>query len=209
LPTALAPGSVVDMSVQRSPPPSRPLVITVLQCAYLVWAVVEVARGRPGKAAALVVVFLVLQVPRLLRLPVIFDVAFLVAWTLQELGQVAGFWSRISWWDTLVHAALPAVLAPTGTILLIRAGVLPDVLEARTVRQRVGVVLLVFLVAAGFGTVYEIYEWFSDTHLGTHYQPDNTDTMTDITANDVGGLTGGLLLVAAAARGFRATEPRP
>jgi hypothetical protein len=71
------------------------------------------------------------------------------------------------------------------------------------------VVLLVFLVAAGFGTVYEIYEWFSDTHLGTHYQPDNTDTMTDITANDVGGLTGGLLLVAAAARGFRATEPRP
>jgi hypothetical protein len=153
-----------------------------------------------------VVVFVVLQVPRMMRLPVVFDIAFLVAWTLQELGQVAGFWSRISWWDTLVHAALPAVLAPTGAIILMRAGVFPDVLEGRAVRQRVGAVVLVFLVAAGFGTVYEIYEWFSDSNLGTHYQPDNTDTMTDITANDIGGLVGGLLLVAAAARGWRPTQ---
>jgi hypothetical protein len=54
--------------------------------------------------------------------------------------------------------------------------------------------------------VYEIYEWFSDSNLGTHYQPDKTDTMTDITANDIGGLVGGLLLVAAAARGWRPTQ---
>jgi len=180
--------------------PSRPAAITALQLAYLAWAVVELGLGRPGKALALVAVFLVLQVPRLMRLPVAFDVAFLVAWTLQELGQVAGFWSRYSWWDTLVHTALPSVLAPTALIVLIRAGALPNVLRPVGRVQTAGAVMLVFLVAAGFGTVYEIYEWFSDSHFGTHYQPDNTDTMTDITANDIGGLAGGVLLVASATR---------
>ena len=131
--------------------PGRPVAITALQLGFLVWAVVELAAGRTGNAVALVATFAVVQAPRLLRLPVLFDVAFLVAWTLQELGQVAGFWSRYPWWDTLVHTAMPAVLAPTGVILLIRAGALPDVLRPVKRIQAVGAVMLVFLVAAGSG----------------------------------------------------------
>ena len=175
-------------------------IVTVLQLAFLVWAAVEAGQGRTGDALVLAVTFAVLQVPRLLRLPLVFDVAFLVVWTLQSLGDVGGFWSRVPWWDTLVHGALPAVLAPTALMLLIRIGVLPDVVTTRGHRSAVATVLLVFLIAAGFGTVYEIYEWLSDAHLGTHYQPDNTDTMTDTLANDVGGLVGGLWLAAWAAR---------
>jgi hypothetical protein len=186
--------------------PGRPTAITALQVAFLAWAAVELAAGRPGNAVALVATFAVLQVPRLLRLPVLFDVAFLVAWTLQELGQVAGFWSRFPWWDTLVHTAMPAVLAPTAVILLIRVGALPDVLRPARRIQALGAVMLVFLVAAGFGSVYEIYEWTSDSHLGTHYQPDNSDTMTDTTANAIGGLAGGALLVAAVGRRRREGE---
>ena len=193
--------------LQLRPLPGRPTAITALQLGFLAWAAFELAVGRPSKALALVATFAVLQVPRLLRLPVIFDVAFLVAWTLQELGQVAGFWSRFPWWDTLVHTALPAVLAPTGVIVLIRAGALPDVLRPVTRMQTVGAVMLVFLVAAGFGSVYEIYEWVSDLHFGTHYQPDNFDTMTDMTANVLGGLAGGVLLVAAAGRRRRDDPP--
>jgi len=132
--------------------PRRPAVLVGLQCCFLVWAAYEVSIGRPSKAVALVVMFAVLQVPRLMRLPVGFDVAFLVAWTLQALGEVAGFWSRIPWWDTLVHTALPATLAPTALVLLIRLGVLPDVLRPAGRRVALGAVLLTFLVAAGFGT---------------------------------------------------------
>ena len=193
--------------LQLRPLPGRPAAITALQLGFLVWAAVELAAGRTGNAVALVVVFAVLQVPRLLRLPVLFDVAFLVAWTLQELGQVAGFWSRFPWWDTLVHTALPAVLAPTGVIVLIRLGALPDVLRPVTRMQTVGAVMLVFLAAGGFGSVYEIYEWVSDLHFGTHYQPDNFDTRTDMTANVLGGLAGGVLLVAAAGRRRRDDPP--
>jgi hypothetical protein len=74
------------------------------------------------------------------------------------------------------------VLAPTAVILLIRVGALPDVLRPVGASKPSGRVILVFLVAGGFGSVYDIYEWFSDLHFGTHYQPDNFDTMTDMTA---------------------------
>jgi hypothetical protein len=167
----------------------------VARLAFLVWALAELARGNTGDALALTVTFAVLHVPRALRLPLVFDVAFLIVWTLQELGQVAGFWGRLPWWDTLVHGAMPAVLAPTALLLLTRLDVLPDLLAARGARARIGAVMVVFLIATGFGSVYEIYEWQSDVHRGTHFQPDNTDTMTDSTANALGGLVGGLWLV--------------
>lgn len=193
----------------RNPQSAGARIVTVLQLGFLGWAAVELVQGHVGYAVALAAVFVVLQVPRLLGLPLIFDVAFLVAWTLQELGQVAGFWSRFEWWDTLVHGVLPAVLAPTALVLLIRIGVLPNVLAERDRRSIVATVLLVFLLAAGFGTLYEIYEWFSDSHLGTHYQPDNSDTMTDISLNDAGGLVGGLWLAAWAARERRLESTKP
>jgi hypothetical protein len=175
-------------------------IVTALQLAFLAWAAAELVWGHTSDALALVAIFAVLQVPRLLRLPLIFDLAFLVAWSLQALGDAAGFWTEFPWWDTLVHGTLPAVLAPTALILLIRIGVFPDVLATRGGRSTVGTVLLVFLIATGFGAVYEIYEWFADAHLGTSYQPDNGDTMTDATANAVGGLVGGAWLAAWAAR---------
>ncbi len=170
--------------------------INLLKLGFPVWAAIELVQGQFGNALALLAMFAVLQVPRLLQLPWVFDGAYLAAWTLQALGQVAGFWARVPWWDTLVHAALPAVLAPTGLVLLIRLRVLPNVLNDERVRRPIATVLLVFMIAAGFGCLYEIYEWFADSSFGTHYQPDNADTMTDITANVVGGILGGIWLAA-------------
>jgi hypothetical protein len=200
-------------SASERPGGAAAWVLEGLRLVFLVWACVELARGRTGDGVALLVTFVVLHVPVALRLPFVFDVAFLVVWTLQELGQVAGFWSRFPWWDTLVHGAMPAVLAPTAFVLLVRLGVLPDLFERHGRRATVGAVMVVFLIAAGFGSVYEIYEWFSDLHFGTHYQPDNTDTMTDITMNDIGGLVGGICLALWARRRPRganaALRPRP
>jgi hypothetical protein len=52
-----------------------------------------------------------------------------------------------------------------------------------------------------------MYKWFSDSNLGTHYHPDNADTMTDIAANDLGGLLGGVwLAIWAHARGLGTTR---
>jgi hypothetical protein len=76
-------------------------------------------------------------------------------------------------------------------------------LRARAAGARIGTVLLVFLIAAGFGTVYELCVWVSDQNFGTYYQPNNSDTMTEIAANDVGGLVGGLWLAASATRTWR------
>ncbi|HYH52509.1 MAG TPA: hypothetical protein VD761_00095 [Solirubrobacterales bacterium] len=172
-----------------------PRVVTTLKLGFLAWAAIELLQGDWGDAAALVAMFLVLLVPRLLRLPWVFDGAFVVAWTLQALGQVAGFWGTLSWWDTLVHAALPAVLAPTALILLTRLRALPDPFTGdEEPGTWLAIVLMTFMVAGSFGALYEIYEWFMDSNFGTHYQPSNSDTMTDITANAVGGVVGGIWL---------------
>jgi hypothetical protein len=171
-------------------------ILAVLRLGFLVWAGVALARGDSGDAVALLVMFALLHVPRLLDLPLGFDVAFLVVWTLQALGQVEGFWGRYDWWDTLVHAALPAVLAPTALVLLIRVGILPDVLHPRRAREAVGALLMVLMIAGAFGAVYEIYEWSSDSLGSTHYQPDNDDTMTDTTANLLGALVGAIAVMA-------------
>jgi hypothetical protein len=182
--------------VSRSRPHGAPAIaLALLKVGFLGWALVELLTGKPGDALALVAMFAVLQIPPLLKLPVTFDLAFIVAWLLQALGQVAGLWSALPWWDTLVHAALPAVLAPTALVLLVRLRFLPDPFDTATGRRAIGLVGLVFLVAAGFGTVYELYEWTADAILGTHYQPNNADTMTDIAANDAGGLAGGIWLM--------------
>lgn len=178
----------------------------MLRGGFLVWAVAELMLGDAGDAAALLVMFGLLFVPRLFALPVALDLAHIVGWTLQGLGQAAGFWGRVPWWDTLVHLVLPAVLAPTALLVLVRLDVLPAAVQAPGVRRRLGLFMLSFLVAAGFGAAYEVYEWLSDTYAGTTYQPSNDDTMTDTTANLLGGLLGaaGLLVLVARGRG-RAT----
>ena len=187
-----------------APPPPRggkdmlSVLVAALRFGYLGWAAVELAAGNAVNAVALFAIFLVLLIPRALRLPIVFEVAFLVAWTLQALGQVAGLWTELPWWDTLVHTVMPAVLAPTALVLLIRYAVVPDVLLGP--RPLLASVLLAFLIAAGAGAVYEIYEWISDAKFATTFQPGNSDTMTDTAANAVGGIIGGLCLVAAAHR---------
>jgi hypothetical protein len=169
--------------------------LALVRLGFLVWAALAFARGDAGDGVALLLMFALLHVPRLLDLPLAFDVAFRVVWTVQALGQVEGFWGRFAWWDTLVHAALPAVLAPTALVLLVRVGVLPDVLHPRRAREAVGALLLVLMIAGAFGAGYEIYEWSSDSLGSTHYQPDNDDTMTDTTANLLGGLTGAVAVM--------------
>jgi hypothetical protein len=177
--------------------------LRLLKLGFLVWAAVELAQGHVGYALALVVTFAVVQLPRLLRLPWVFDVAFVVAWTLQSLGQVAGFFSRFSWWHVLVHVSLPAVLAPTAVIVLMRLRLLPDVLEDGDLHQGFAIGLLVFLIATTFGSLYEIYEWISDVNFGTRYDPTKAHALTDISANAAGGLLGGLWLAAWAGRRMR------
>jgi hypothetical protein len=168
--------------------------IAALRFGYVAWAVVELAAGHLANGLALAAIFAVLFVPRVFRLSLAFEAAFLVAWTLQALGQVAGLWTQLPWWDTLVHFVMPAVLGPTALVLLIRYGLLPNVVREGP-RRLLTPVLLVVLVAAGAGAMYEVYEWLSDANFATHYQPNNSDTMIDTVANTLGGVLGGLAFI--------------
>jgi len=182
-------------------------VLDALRAAYLVWAAVELIAGHPGRAVGLVLTFALLLVPRWLRVPWPFDLAFIVGWTAQSLGKFAGFWSKLPWWDTLVHTVLPFAVAPLIVVLLVRWRVLPRLFGEGERRRAIGALLVTAALAPGIGSYYEIYEWVMDKTTSSHYQPNNDDTMTDITANVIGGLAGGAVIAAWSAGG-RPTERR-
>jgi hypothetical protein len=63
----------------------------------------------------------------------------------------------VEWWNTLVHLVLPAVLAPAAVLVLLRLDVLPAAVLEAGARRRLGLFVLSFLVADGFGAGYEVY----------------------------------------------------
>lgn len=90
--------------------------------------------------------------------------------------------------DTLAHLVFPAVTAPLAYVLMVEMGFLP--------RLRVGAVLLmIFMLGVSFEAMWEVVEFCVDSIIGTHWQIDNTDTMTDIIMAVVGSLVGAGIFV--------------
>lgn len=102
----------------------------------------------------------------------------------QYLGSIRG-WYGLGWWDTFMHFISGAILAFTGIALYER-------LIHRNAGQAISpwfVFLFTLSFAALGGVLWEIYEFSSDQLFGMTLQGGgNTDTMTDLIADTVGGL---------------------
>lgn len=102
----------------------------------------------------------------------------------QYLGSIHG-WYGLGWWDTFMHFISGAILAFTGIALYER-------LIHRNAGQAISpwfVFLFTLSFAALGGVLWEIYEFSSDQLFGMTLQGGgNTDTMTDLIADTVGGL---------------------
>lgn len=112
----------------------------------------------------------------------------------QYFGSILGWYGRIDWWDTFLHVISGVILAFTGIALF-----------ERLVHRNAGKEIspwLVFLFIISFavlgGVIWEIYEFSCDQFFKTKTQGGNTDTMTDLIADTVGGF------VIALWTGFRA-----
>lgn len=105
-------------------------------------------------------------------------------------GSALNVYSAIPEWDALVHYDSGIMLAWLGMLLVRRA------------EQRASVVLprwfeltVIQLTAMAFAAAWEICEFLSDILIGTESQVGLTDTMSDIIAGTLGGLTGIVILV--------------
>ncbi len=102
----------------------------------------------------------------------------------QYLGSICG-WYGLGWWDTFMHFISGAILAFAGIALY-----------ERMIHRNAGKEIsawFVFLFTLSFaalgGVLWEVYEFSSDQLLGMNLQGGgNTDTMTDLIADTIGGL---------------------
>ena len=146
---------------------------------------------------------------RPLQLPRAYDAAFIVALTLQAVGEALGAYDAIPWFDNVVHFSLPFFLAPTLYIALARADVVPDPKDETTTRHYIGIFVVSFALGVAIGGLWEIWEWVSDHNFGSSLQLGLDDTVGDLVADTAGSLCGAALLVCWARYGWGSVRRIP
>ncbi len=152
---------------------------------------------------------LVAWLVRPVLLPRVYDLALVLALTLQAWGEALGLYDSIAWFDNVVHFTLPFFAAPTLYIVLARLDVVPDPRDDTTGRHYAGIAIVAFSLGVALGGLWEIVEWSSDNTAGSSLQLGNDDTVGDLIADALGSLCGAALLVCWARWGWGSVRRIP
>lgn len=157
-----------------------------------------------GLAAAVVVGV------RFLRLPRLFDLAFIVAMALTGWGEALRLYDRFGPYDVIVHFLVPLLGAPVVYIALARLDTLPDPADAADSRRHLaGLFVVTLALGLAIGAAWEVLEWTADEVLDTELTGGESDTIGDLVADAAGALCGGLFLVAWATFGWGTVRRLP
>jgi hypothetical protein len=170
--------------------------IDVLRAFLVVAAIAVLAMGNVGGAVALGSAALLALLARAVNLPRVYDAGFVLALSLHAVGEAAGWYDDVPWFDRLVHVVLPFLVAPVLYIGLARLDVLPDPQDETHTRHYVGMAIVTFSLGMAVGGLWEIVEFTSDAVFGSELSEGNVDTVGDLMADAVGSALGAALLVA-------------
>lgn len=183
--------------------------IDILRMTFLAGAVYFALVGDTHGAANLIVPGVAVVVARLVNLPRVYDLAFVLAMYLAGWGEALGLYDVISWYDNLVHFLVPLLGAPVAYIALARLEVLPDPRDDTRTRHYVGIFVVTLALGLAIGAVWEVIEWSSDNLLGSELSLSNDDTVGDLIADGLGSILGSLLLVLWTLRGWGSVRRIP
>jgi hypothetical protein len=184
-------------------------LLDVVRLTFLVGAIATLVLGDHAAALRLLLTFLATVAVARLKLPRLFDAAFLLGMSLQAWGNTAHLFSSFHDYDVIVHFALPLACAPALYIMLARWGVVPDLAGGAERHHMLGVWLVTFALGLSLGALYEMYEWLSNHLLGSHLLVGYTDTIGDLADDALASSIGGVLLVVWATRGWATTRRLP
>ncbi len=183
--------------------------IDLLRLALAVGAIVALVRGETKPALVLGVFFALTLLGRLVQLPRLYDLSFVLGMSIQGWGEALGLFDAIPWFDNLVHVSVPLLTAPVVYLGLARLDVLPDPKDETRTEHYVGIFVVALALGLAIGAVWEMVEYASDATLGSSLQIDNADTVGDLFADGCGALCGSVLLVLWAMRGWGSVRRIP
>ncbi len=184
--------------------------IDVLRATYYAGAVGLLLLGQLDDAIRLGLTAVLVTLPRIISVPRLFDLGFVLGMALQAWGNVFSLFTNLGWYDSLVHVTLSFWVAPLFYICLARLEVVPDLTGPRKPRRSLaGILVITLSLGLAFGACYEIYEWAVDNWLGGNLYVSESDTALDLTLDAVGSAAGGGLLLLWATRGWHTIRRLP
>jgi hypothetical protein len=168
--------------------------IDALRLHLVIAAIVFLVLGDFGHAARMVTSAVAVLVVRAIDPPRRFDLAFIVAMSLNGWGGALNLFDTVDWYDNLVHVSLPMAVGPLAYVCLVRLQVVPPFSRQNTARHRIGMVIVACALGVTAAAIYEIYEFVLVHFLGSDKFVSESDTVNDLFDGVAGALIGGVLL---------------
>src|SRR4051794_36595659 len=177
--------------------------LDLLRLTPLIGALVTIIVGETAHTGELLGTFLIVLAPRVLNVQRPFDLVLQLGIGLAIWGNVFSLFDTIYGYDKVVHFMLPCGTAMLLYVALCHLRLVPDLSEDAGLHDRVAMVLVTLAFGLTVGGIFEIWEWFSNTALGTHMFVSYGDSIGDLIDDALGALVGGVILLFWTGRGWR------
>lgn len=127
-----------------------------------------------------------LLLPRFIGMKPWPDIMFSVILLVAAWSNVLDLYTRIAWWDLVIHFACAGVLAVGCYLLLARLQIVPLPFTSRFTRTA-GIVLTTAFGLA-LGSLWEMVEWLGYTYITPNIHVTYDDTIGDMVAGGLGAL---------------------
>jgi hypothetical protein len=142
---------------------------------------------------------------RLVQVQPVFDVLFTLALAAEAIATGIGMDDGVLWDDTASHLLIPLLSAPVVYRVLAAASAAPTA-GSTAPRPLLGAGVATAVGVLALGAAWELVEWGADHAFGTDYSQGHSDTLSDLLADAIAAIAGGLL-VARCTRVGAATSP--
>jgi hypothetical protein len=181
------------------------LLADLARLAILFGAIAAAVLASLADAALFALVFALLLLPRITRIPKPFDLAVCVLLPIATLATTAHWYQRFAWTDWAMHCLATGAVAAATYLMLAGTTLLPELRDQR----RSTTMALAVMIGLAIGVLWEFVEWFFLDVLSVPVSVGYRDTIADLAMDTLGSVLAGVALIVWTARAGadRSAEP--
>ncbi|MFB2585243.1 hypothetical protein [Herbiconiux liukaitaii] len=199
-PAQAAPHPMIAAFLRR-PHGALEMVADALRVLGAVGVLVAAIAFGPTDAGVLAFVLPGLLLPRFLGVRPGFDIVYCALLLVAGWSNVLDLYTRIPWWDVLVHFACTGVIAVMLYLLLAQMGVVMDPADDRFTPATA--LVLSATLGLALSAVWEMVEWIGHTFISGEIFVEYDDTIGDMAMGGLGAVIAGIVLAAVPLRRAR------